>query len=264
MQKERTRLEVRQKLLLGLKETKEKAINKAPDGTLHIHRKKKKVEYYHRDGEKKATGRYIRKNNMELAKQLAQKDYDIKILKSINKELNAIQQYISNYPTNNIEEIYSSLSKERQKLIIPIIEADEDYVKRWQEVKYQGKAFAEDAPEIYTAKDERVRSKSEMMIADTLNREGIPYRYEYPIIVRGLGTIYPDFHVLNVRKRKVILWEHFGRMDDPEYVEKAIRKINAYIQDGYIVGDNLIITFETKNNPLNQRQVLQFINHYLK
>ena len=130
----KSRLEVRQKQLLKLKAVKERALKKAPDGTLHIHKKKSKIDYYHREGEKKVTGRYIRKENLNLARQLAQKDYDSKILNSINKELNAIQKYISNYPAKNIEEIYSSLSLERQNLTIPIIETDEDYIRRWQEL----------------------------------------------------------------------------------------------------------------------------------
>ena len=67
----------------------------------------------------------------------------------------------------------------------------------------------------YTSKGERVRSKSEVIIADVLNREGVPYRYEYPIYIKGIGKIYPDFTVLNIGIRKEMIWDHFGMMDDP-------------------------------------------------
>jgi len=72
------------------------------------------------------------------------------------------------------------------------------------------------APELYTAKGERVRSKSEIIIADSLMRAGVPYRYEFPIILNGYGKIYPDFTVLNVGLRKELYWEHLGMMDDSE------------------------------------------------
>lgn len=103
----------------------------------------------------------------------------------------------------------------------PIVEPVEEFVRRWEEFQYKGKGFEEDDPEFYSDKGERVRSKSKVIIADLLNREGIPYRYECPIYLKGLGLRYPDFTTLNIRKRKEIYWEHFGRMDDPLYAENA-------------------------------------------
>ena len=68
---------------------------------------------------------------------------------------------------------------------------------------YQGKGFGEeDNTEYYTYKGERVRSKSEMIIANELFRNNIPYKYELPIELENWNkkvTIYPDFTVLNKR-----------------------------------------------------------------
>lgn len=73
--------------------------------------------------------------------------------------------------------------------------------------EYRGKGFDESTSEFYTAKGEKVRSKSEVIIADVLSREGIPYRYEYPLYLKGIGKVHPDFTVLNVKQRKEIYWE---------------------------------------------------------
>ena len=73
---------------------------------------------------------------------------------------------------------------------------------------YQGKPFDASLPKLYTSREERVRSKSEIIIADTLSRESIPYRYECPLHIPDVGNIYPDFTVLNVAKRKELYWEH--------------------------------------------------------
>ncbi|MBQ3390514.1 MAG: hypothetical protein IJG57_05540 [Firmicutes bacterium] len=51
-------------------------------------------------------------------------------------------------------------------------------------------------------------------------------------------------------------------MDDPEYSEKAVRKINAYQAAGYYPGEDLIITMETKNQPLDVRLVKKLIEKY--
>ena len=97
-----------------------------------------------------------------------------------------------------------------------------------------------------------------------LSKEGIPYRYEYPIYLRGVGRIYPDFTVLRVQTRQEVFWEHLGMMDDPVYLENAIKKIVAYEQNGIFPGDNLILTYETKKNVINQRLIKSMIEHYLK
>ena len=144
-----------------------------------------------------------------------------------------------------------------------IIVPDEDFIKAWREMEYRGKGFREDAPEYYTDKGERVRSKSEILIANALNRNHIPYRYECPLYLAGYGTIHPDFTVLNVRLRKEMYWEHLGMMDDISYVENALQKITMYMQNGIFLNDNLIITYETKRNPLNQK-VIKIVMKKLK
>lgn len=257
-------LEAREDYLIQLKKNKEKSLQFAPEGSLRINRRGTRMQYYHRNDPKDFTGKYIRRENFELVHKLAQKDYDKKILDALEKELEAIKKYYLNYPDRNVERIYESLHEERQKLITPILETDEEFVRKWETVTYQGKEFSEGMPEIYTAKDERVRSKSEMIIADLLSKEGIPYRYEYPVYLKNFGRVHPDFMALNVEKREEVLWEHLGMMDDENYAEKNIRKIAAYIQNGYYPGDNLILTFETRNTPINQKLIMQMIQHYLK
>ena len=100
---------------------------------------------------------------------------------------------------------------------------------QWCSKEYEGLPFKEDSPELYTDRGERVRSKSEVIIANLMAKENIPYKYECPLYLNGFGTVHPDFTALNVRERKEYYWEHLGMMEDPEYSEKAVRKISAYI-----------------------------------
>ncbi len=256
-------LEARQNYLLQLKKDKEKVLQNVPEGSLRICSHSSRTQYYQRKDPKDFNGIYIREKDMELAQKLAQKDYDQKVLCSIEKELNAIKKYLSSYPLVNAELVYEKLHKERQKLIHPIVESEEEYVHSWESINYEGKGFDKDTPEIYTDRGERVRSKSEVIIADILARERIPYRYESPIYLKGLGKVYPDFTVLNVKKRKEIYWEHLGMMDDSNYVENAVQKIALYEQNGIFPGENLIITYETRKNPMNQKIVKLMIQKYL-
>ena len=257
-------LKKRQEQLLKLKKEKERALMNAPEGMLRVCRHGNRVQYYLRKDPKDFSGVYIRGKDVSLAQKLAQKDYDKKILNTVEKELNAIDKYFMGYPEINAEQVYDKLHQDRKKLIKPIQLPEDEFVEKWRSVKYDGKVFRDGGPEIYTAREERVRSKSELIIADMLNNENIPYRYECPIHLANIGTVYPDFTVLNVRLRKEFYWEHMGMMDEPEYVEKALQKIACYEQTGIFPGESLILTYETKLSPINPKIVNLMIQKYLK
>jgi len=55
------------------------------------------------------------------------------------------------------------------KLIVPVTLTDAQYTEEWQNVSWQGRSFSDEAPGFTTVRGERVRSKSEIIIADTLN-----------------------------------------------------------------------------------------------
>ncbi len=264
MEQVRKLLEERQAHLGQMKKEKEKALKNAPEGALRICNYGGKVRYYQRKNPKDLNGIYLREKEFHITQKLAQKDYNKKVLRSIEKELKTIENYLSNYPEKNAEQIYACLHRERQKLITPILEPDEQYIRNWESIEYEGKGFRDDVPELYTSKGERVRSKSELIIADLLNREKIPYRYEYPIYLKGIGKIYPDFTVLNVRQRKEMYCEHLGMMDDSSYVENALQKIALYEQNEIFPGEQLILTYETRKIPINQKALMKQIQYYFK
>lgn len=81
--------------------------------------------------------------------------------------------------------------------------------------------------------------------------------------MNGFGKVYPDFTILNMKTRKEVIWEHFGMMDDLIYVEKALKKITMYEQQGIFLGEDLILTYESQNMPLNSKMVRRVIKHYL-
>ena len=102
------------------------------------------------------------------------------------------------------------------------------------------------------------RSKAEAMIATKLEQRNLIFRYE-PELHLGQNKVYPDFGVLRSADRKLIYWEHFGKMDDPVYAYKTMEKLADYSNFGYRLGDNLIMTWETKNIPLTFRSINECI-----
>ena len=240
-------------------------LQKAPEGMLRVISKRNSFYYYRRQNMKDKVGKYISKKDLPLIKALAQKEYDIKALRQTSRNihhLNSILSDLRNYDPCYLMNLVQSLPDSRKSLIDPLFQTDEEYLKEWQSAEYMGKSFSEDAPEYYTAKGERVRSKSEILIADRLSQMGIPYRYEYPLYLKGYGTIYPDFLLLNLMLRKEVILEHFGLVDQPEYANNMARKIESYEKNGYYLGENLLITMETSASPLNMRTFEKLIQHH--
>ena len=262
MEQVRNMLEARKNSLLQVKKEKEKRSRRGPAGALRICCHSGHAYYYHRKDPKDWNGIYIREKDIDLAKRLAQKDYDQKVLRAAENELKAIENYLASDPPVKAEQIFEKMHPERQKLIDPIEKPDQQLIQEWESVVFEKKGFREGDPEFYTVKGERVRSKSELIIADMLSREKIPYRYEAPLLLKGLGKVYPDFTILNVRLRKEILWEHLGMMDDSNYAENAIQKIAFYEQNGFFSGENLVLTFETRKNPISQKSIQTMIQRY--
>ena len=256
--------------------TKKKSYEKAPQGRIRISQNGGHPEYYLLTERGSLRGKYLPHSQKTLARQLAQKDYDARLIKLLQKEITALQNYMKQTSNGRaIPELYDSLCPARRSLITPAILTNEQYAARWQDVSWTGRPFASDAPYICTARGERVRSKSEVIIADTLFRYNIPYRYEFPItlkrsnsadIRRDFGrsnTLYPDFLCLNTRTRTEFYWEHFGLMDDPAYSNNAAGKLRLYTENGILAGRNLIITMETQTEPPSIKALEKLIEEFL-
>lgn len=257
-------LQMREKELKDVIKYAENILKNAPDGFLRIVKNKNTEQYYLRDNSKNSFGIYIKKSNMKLIENLAQKDYAEKLLKQAKLDKDKIQEFMNEYLPNSIKKTYEELAPKRKKLVKPYILPDEEFVNQWIQTAYNKKEILVEAgSEIVTEKGEVVRSKSEKILADKLNLMNIPYHYEKPLFLKGYGTIYPDFTVLNLSTRKEYYWEHFGLMNNPEYCEKAIKKIETMQKNGIYIGEKLIVTFETQSHPLNMKIVENMIIKYL-
>ena len=186
----------------------------------------------------------------------------------ISKDKNKIRYYhcVEDNEGTYISKIDSELPKlhtQRQLLVTPIEPIWEKELVRWYDSEYHGKEFYEGTAEIVTEKGERVRSKSEKILADYFYRNNILYQYERPLYLKGYGTVYPDFTFLSKKTRKEIYWKHEGMMDKPEYAKSAVKKIESYQRNGIHLGERLILTFETELTVLNSQIVEELVEKYL-
>ncbi len=244
-------------------ETKEESFIAAPEGSLRIAGGNGHPRFYHKTAIGEKAGRYLKTSEREMAVLLAQKDYDRRVIRSAETELKILQRLIINYELGTAEDVYGKLNPARRALVTPILLPDDEFVKNWLAQSYEGLGFEEGAPEFYAESGLRVRSKSEIGIVNKYDELQIPVLFERPLKLKGWGIVYPDFTPLNVRLRKEFIHEHMGKMDDPDYAEENVAKINAYEKNGYYPGKNLILTFETKANPFDPRKIEDIAKQYL-
>ena len=107
-----------------------------------------------------------------------------------------------------------------------------------------------------------VRSKSESLIAIALSENNIPFRYENIMSINGI-KIAPDFTIMHPLTGKIFLWEHFGLIQNNDYYKEFANKIRVYTEGNFILGNNLIATFESKDSPLNYCTINNIITQYL-
>lgn len=238
-----------------------KYLSKCPSGRLRIKRQRQTTAYYHVTNNQKGNG--IMTYDKTLIMMLAQKSYLQELVKSAQSELKAMQPLVKRYEDCTYEDVYPALSQDRKDLIKPYIIPDDEYKEQWLSKPYSRKGFKEGTPEYITLKGDRVRSKSEQIIADRLFINNIPYKYECPIEINGI-VYHTDFRILRMSDRKELFYEHFGKMGDQQYANDNIRRINAYASNGIILGDNFYATFETYENPLDVRVIDNLINSQFK
>lgn len=260
----------REETLKQLIEAKKHHLKHAPPGTLVITTIRGSVRYYQSLPEQKGLGTYLGKKDFELARALAQKSYDRSVLRAAEQELKAWQLLAKHFPDMTVEEVYAALSPARRKLVTPVRPTDEEFRKQWEAVPYESGLFRPDAAVYITDRGERVRSKSEQLIANMLYRLGIPYRYEYPvtILVHGKKRVWrPDFMILDVKNRKEYYLEHFGKLDDQDeqdnYARNAFGKMKIYEENGMYEGGCMIYSFETSRAPLDITYLEQKVRRVL-
>jgi len=172
---------------------------------------------------------------------LARKAYLMKRLQNLEFNLLLTKKHHRLYQTEEPIEIIRELPAFCQSM--PIDCFFHPFARGWFESVSAEDCCTFDGRVYLTNSGIRVRSKSERTIADALDQYEIPYLYESKL---SLGNLirYPDFTINRPFGGELVLWEHFGRMDNAEYRKAANEKIALYGKYGFFPSENLICTYE--------------------
>lgn len=231
-------------------------------GRLEIRKYKGRISYYqsfYDKQTKKRRRKYIPKSEVQKIRMMAQITYEEKLRRFLENGLKHTEILLHHYKEGDYDTIYQRLSPVRRQLVSP------GYIttEKWMEAPNSGLPYLQEERKIITLNGEKVRSKSEKILADLFQSRGIVYKYECPLILKNGNVIYPDFTFFSPTLQVEIYWEHEGMMDDPAYVEKALKKIEKYEKNGIFRGVNLIVTHETSKQMLDIQWANILIDQFL-
>lgn len=251
-------LEYYQKLWNQIKEIEER-LKALPEGTMFISQNGKYYKWYYTIDKKT---RYLPKEKIQFAKQLAEKKYLLIRLKELKCESQAIEQYLK-YHKNEIGiESNNFLNNPGYKqLLFDLYRPVSDKLYTWMNEEYETNLKYPEQLKFKTHAGRFVRSKSEVMIDTALRNHKIPYRYECKLVL-GNVTMFPDFTIRHPKTGEYYYWEHFGLMDKMIYCENACKKIQTYSYNGILPFVQLITTYESAEHPLNPQLVDDMIKYF--
>ena len=232
---------------------------KFPKGELMCSKNNSRYKWFVKD---QGESHYLPKSKRELAETLALKKYYKYKRDELESYLSACNVFLKKMKSMEGRAEKLLYHPEYGKLLEKSFAPMNEELRKWQCDNYERCNKHEEGLTIKGTKEKMVRSKSEAIIDMMLFMHKIPFRYEEKLVLDGV-TIYPDFVIRHPVTGQFYYWEHFGMMDDEKYRINACNKIKLYCQNGIIPSVNLIMTFETKNNPLSIEKVKLIIQEYL-
>lgn len=251
--------EIMQKMLAEYEEKAlcaNKELRKLPSGTLScVMRDGKRTFFQVEKADNKRIRKSINKNEKKI-EDLAKKMYletEIKMLKS---SIEAAKLFLDSYEEVSVDNILRKIPETIHDKLLPSPHED------WATQDYPKSSYMPESKVHTTTRGLKVRSKSELLIAEKLYEHGISFRYEQVLSINGV-QLAPDFTV-KPQSGKLIYWEHCGLTGNKKYMEKHKWKLSVYEEAGIVPWDNLIITYDDKYGILNLSIIESEISNKIK
>jgi len=247
-------------LLKQLNELQEE-LSKLPEGKLLCAKNENRSKWYISDGKNKT---YLSKKERVFAAQLAERKYIEYKIEDCNRKLYATTMFIRHYRPE-ISKSEALLQNEfYRELLDSRFTTWDEYVSNWANSKYEKSLEHPEHLIVRTKAKTMVRSKSESMIVSELYANKIPFHYEEKLDLENGLFYYPDFTIMHPRTGQIFYWEHFGKVDNPDYCSNMLKKLKIYAENEIYININLIVTTESKDHPIDPGMIQQTIDMFLK
>ena len=214
-----------------------------PEGSLNIKTSHGCTQYFHIVKVPGGRSRqiYIRKQNQELIQQLKLKVFLKKLDSVLRRNISTSEKFLSLYQPWDHDDL------------LPLLPQNHGISEPPHHNTYHPEGLR-----FETASGCKVRSKSEVIIADALYFTKLCFDYENPT---EFGLL-PDFTV-KLSDGRIVIWEHFGLLNDPTYRLRMFEKLSIYQAHGFVPGRNLILSFDGPDGSISSKEIFRLIDIYL-
>ena len=181
----------------------------------------------------------VRRSLLEQEAVIIKHNHDV-----LTRTMKNLKPFSDELAVEELKNMMSGVSEDFLSKVLASWSSDE-----WSHADYEKLEYRPDELKHKTSFGLRVRSKSELIIAEMLFKYDLPFRYEEVIHI-GNSSFAPDFTVRR-RDGKLIYWEHEGLTNVKEYLEWQVYKERMYAGIEITPWDNLIVTYDDSNGSLN-------------
>ena len=219
-----------------------------PDG--HLSRRKCGDRYLYTWMRELETGRKTMgiQRDQAMISKLARKKYLQIAIKLLEEEIDRLTEFAKVHVPPEPAAVFERLPKIYRDIPEKMFFGPAQGADLWASQPYEANHFRPEEMIHVTSRGLRVRSKSELIIAEKLDQYEIPYRYEQMLHFEN-HSFSPDFTILP--GRKPFYWEHCGMMGVPQYRRNNRWKIDMYERAGIVPWKNLIITYDMEDGGIN-------------
>ena len=237
-------------------------LNILTDGYLSV-RSLNDTDYLYWDHEVIKDGQICRKQeplgerDRRKIKQLRQRRLYTKQLPLMEKNLKWLKKLLKHYCPCDDRTITASLSKGYQDSF--------DYPGFLPEqvvTEIPPNAFHPEHLIYRNSRGELFRSKGEVQISELLINRKISYQYEVSLNING-KWISPDFTFKLPGTDRTVYLEFFGMMDNSDYFDHNITKIQAFLNNKYVVGRDVLFLFESKTSGSDLSTIIRQLDSFL-
>lgn len=230
-------------------------------------------KYYNSTNEEngKRRTRYLGTEDSVVVQQTQEKRFLKKALSELDMNISDLESAMNSLRVFNVKEVNRSLPKSyimSDELLAKVAGLSEE--ERWYTAALKEKEISEKqlsdffkSGRKHSAKDgTKLRSKSEVIIANALIDKEIKYIYESTIKINNM-PLHPDFVFYSYSRSRPLIWEHAGMMGDEKYRKEFADKLSAYIEGGYIPCVDIIFSFDTTDGNVDSELIDRLIEEYM-
>lgn len=239
-----------EKMLTEMEETLEKVnvdLKDCPSGSLMQHNRGGVPTFFHVYDENGSRKRKGITRDKELIKKLIEKVYLKEKAKILKDDIQAFKKLLEKYKEPTFDNVFNGVPDRFKELGEELLKPQPS---DWSSEPYKQSDYKPEMRRFTTSRFLKVRSKSELLIAEKFYEHDIDFRYEQVIAFENMEFA-PDFTIRRKSDGKIFYWEHWGRTFDPSYNKHNRWKMDQYEKMGIVPWDNLIITYDSDDGILN-------------